>query len=170
MNTKDNARSKNTEKILEETYLYLISKHPQRPVNVVELCAKAKVNRATFYAHYTDMLQLQEEIEKRIAKEVIELLKDPELGENIMTESRMTMILKYIKKNKNFYNSWYRSDRDESPLMINRILKNDTSELGLYRVLYCRAGINAIIKSWLENSCNLEEAHLAQIIVSLSKY
>lgn len=102
MNTANNARSRNTEKMLEETYLYLLSSHPKRPVNIVELCNKAKVNRATFYSHYTDILQLQEKIEQRMTENLTELFTDPALGKSIMTGSRMTMVLESIKKNKAF--------------------------------------------------------------------
>ncbi|MCR4677112.1 MAG: TetR family transcriptional regulator C-terminal domain-containing protein [Sphaerochaetaceae bacterium] len=168
MNTINNARSRNTERLLEETYLYLLSKHPKRPVNVVEICTKAKVNRATFYAHYTDILNLQEKIEQRMAKEIKDLLIDPALGESIMTEKRMTVILESIKKNKSFYDAWYRSGRNESPSMINRFIKAESNKYGKYHVLYCKAGINALIKNWLNDNCEAECAEMASIIISLS--
>lgn len=169
MNTSNNARSRNTEKLLEETYLYLISRHPERPVNVVEICTRANVNRATFYAHYTDILHLQEKIESEMVQEMKDLFRNPELGENIMTVSRMTMVLQSIKKHKAFYDAWYKSGRDEGPSLVNRFMSTENTPEARYNAMYCKAGINAIIKDWLKHNCDTNPAQLASIIIGLSK-
>ena len=39
-------------------------------ITVKELCEQANVNRATFYAHYRDLFDLHEEIERERAREL----------------------------------------------------------------------------------------------------
>lgn len=52
--------------------------------------------------------------------------------------------------------------------MIIHFLKEEKTGNSKYRFLYCKAGINAIIKDWLENNCNMQTDALALLITDLS--
>ncbi|MCR4675936.1 MAG: TetR/AcrR family transcriptional regulator [Sphaerochaetaceae bacterium] len=166
MNTANNARSQNTEKLLKETYNRLIGRHPGRNVNIVELCTRAGVNRATFYAHFSGIEELQRTIESDMASEVIHILRNPELGDTIMTEGKMKMVLEAIKKNRPFYTAWYKSSRDEGPSLIDGFILS--SKKSNYSFIVCKAGVNALIKNWLAKDCSTDTATLASVIIRFS--
>lgn len=53
-----------TKKMIHSAYLKLLQKHPRNPVNVAELCREAEISRGTFYLHYVDILELEQEIQE----------------------------------------------------------------------------------------------------------
>ena len=52
-----------TKKLLRNALLTLLNEKPLRNITVKELCARAQLNRGTFYAHYRDVYDLMEQIE-----------------------------------------------------------------------------------------------------------
>ena len=60
---KNDARVRYTQKVLKDSLLQLLEKKPINKITVKEVCELAELNRATFYAHYTDCLDLLESIE-----------------------------------------------------------------------------------------------------------
>ena len=60
---KIDARVRYTQKVLKESFLKLLEEKPVNKITVKEVCELAELNRATFYAHYTDCFALLESIE-----------------------------------------------------------------------------------------------------------
>ena len=56
----------NTRKRLRRTFARLMSEKPIQNITVAELCARAEINRSTFYAHYSDIYDLQQKLEQEI--------------------------------------------------------------------------------------------------------
>lgn len=167
MNTVYNARSRNTERNLEEAYLELLKANHNKQVSVMELCRKVHVNRATFYAHYSDVFDLQERIEKRISAEVSAIFKDPELGEMVFNQKKFKAVLEYVKENRLFYQVWFSSGRMDDPrvLMLHFNNSNMTDER-LYKVLYHKAGLNAVIRQWVSTGC---EKPIGEVVLTVSE-
>ena len=63
---KTDARVRYTKRILKEVFLQLLAEKPVNKVTVKEVCERAEVNRATFYAHYSDCFELLESIEDEL--------------------------------------------------------------------------------------------------------
>ena len=63
MNTKNNSRARKTRERLKEALLRLLARRDIVDVTVSRLCQEAGVNRSTFYAHYTDLHDLLQQIE-----------------------------------------------------------------------------------------------------------
>lgn len=59
---KTDARVRYTQKVLKDSLLRLLEKKPINKITVKEVCELAELNRATFYAHYTDCFALLESI------------------------------------------------------------------------------------------------------------
>ena len=55
---KNDARVRYTQKVLKDSLLQLLEKKPINKITVKEVCELAELNRATFYAHYTDCLDV----------------------------------------------------------------------------------------------------------------
>ena len=67
---KENQRVVVTKRMLKEALLSLLENKNIEKVNVTELCRKAGINRATFYAHYQTPHDVLMEIELDIAREL----------------------------------------------------------------------------------------------------
>ncbi len=63
---RNDARVRYTQKILKESFLKLLKEKPVNKITVKEVCELAGLNRATFYAHYSDCFDLMEKIEQEL--------------------------------------------------------------------------------------------------------
>lgn len=68
-------RVQTTKKLLRDALLTLLNEKPLRSITVKELCAHAKLNRGTFYAHYRDVYDLMEQIEAEMRADFIAVLE-----------------------------------------------------------------------------------------------
>jgi len=57
---KMDARKRYTQMVLKQSFLKLLKEKPVNRITVKEVCALAQLNRATFYAHYSDCFALME--------------------------------------------------------------------------------------------------------------
>ena len=55
-----------TKSMIKSAFLDLLSKKNVRHITVRELCEKAQINRATFYAHYMDIYDLKQQLENEL--------------------------------------------------------------------------------------------------------
>ena len=63
---KIDARKRYTQMVLKQSFLTLLKEKPVNKITVKEVCALAQLNRATFYAHYSDCFALMESIENEL--------------------------------------------------------------------------------------------------------
>ena len=63
---KMDARKRYTQMVLKQSFLKLLKEKPVNRITVKEVCALAQLNRATFYAHYSDCFALMESIENSL--------------------------------------------------------------------------------------------------------
>ena len=63
---KMDARKRYTQMVLKQSFLKLLKEKPVNKITVKEVCALAQLNRATFYAHYSDCFALMESIENEL--------------------------------------------------------------------------------------------------------
>ena len=66
---KSDARVRYTKRVLKEAFLTLLKEKPVTRITVREVCDLADVNRSTFYTHYHDCFDLQENIENELLEE-----------------------------------------------------------------------------------------------------
>lgn len=94
---QEDQRVRITKKIIKESFLKLVLEKPIYKISIRELCDQAQISRGTFYLHYEDIYQLQDEIEDTLMKELVERVhtlkeKDYEHYEN----SVMTVIFQCL--------------------------------------------------------------------------
>ena len=63
---RSDARVRYTQRVLKESFLSLLMEKPVNKLTVKEVCESAELNRATFYAHYSDCFALMESIEQEL--------------------------------------------------------------------------------------------------------
>ena len=90
-----------TKMLIRRAFTDLLSRKPIQSISVKELCALAGINRGTFYAHYTDIYDLQEKLEDEMTLDFQKAL-DPLLhsGKEKPTPFAITAgIFKCLKEN-----------------------------------------------------------------------
>ena len=102
----------NTALLMNTALIELLNKKEYEFITIKEICAKAGVNRSTFYLHYNNIDDLLREcIEnqnkqfckcfKENAKEFIKKINFCEIDElNLITPQYLTPYLNFIKENK----------------------------------------------------------------------
>lgn len=72
-----NQRVAMTKRLLKESLLELLEDYSISHITVVMLCAKAGVNRSTFYAHYSSPHDVLREIGHEATEEIERFVQDP---------------------------------------------------------------------------------------------
>ena len=62
MNIRNNQRFRDMDKKLKTTFLDLLNTMEFEKITVKIICEKAQVNRSTFYAHYSDIYEIMEQM------------------------------------------------------------------------------------------------------------
>ena len=167
MNTPNNKRKRDSQEKIEKTFLQLIQKKNITEISVSTICEIAKLNRSTFYANYIDVYDLVEKVKTRMADEFAEF----QISQN--SEQNPTGYLnmfKHIKENQIFFKTYFKlEDISLSPItqynieMANTFYNNEHID---YHIAFFRAGLNAIIKKWLNNDCKESPEEMVEIITS----
>lgn len=74
MAAKQDHRVRLTKMMLRSGFLDLLKEKPLPKITVKELCEQVGVNRATFYAHYRDLYDLSDEIERELSQMIMRSL------------------------------------------------------------------------------------------------
>ena len=72
---KTDARIRYTQSVLKQVLLSFLKEKPINRITVKEVCERAELNRATFYAHYSDCFALLESIEEDLLEAFQQSLK-----------------------------------------------------------------------------------------------
>ncbi len=64
-------RIKKTKRSIIDAFLELRAKKPLEKITVKELCERAEINKSTFYCHYTDIFDLQDQLETEVITPII---------------------------------------------------------------------------------------------------
>ena len=168
MNKTNNKRKKESQQKIEEIFIDLIQMKQINEITVTDLCKKAKLNRSTFYANYIDIYDLANKIREKLELEVKEFFKEE--MEKQYNSNNFLKLFYHIKSNQKLYKTYFKLDMDKS----NSINEYDYN---LYKYFYndkyidyhtnfFKAGLNAILKMWLDNGCKESPEEINKIIIS----
>ena len=71
-------RIKKTRRSIIDAFLELRTKKSLEKITVKELCERAEINKSTFYCHYTDIYDLQNQLETEVITAIINGISTPE--------------------------------------------------------------------------------------------
>ena len=167
MNIPNNNKRKKSQEQIEKIFLQLIQKKNIEDISVSTICDMAKLNRSTFYSNYIDIYDLAEKVKIQMAKE----FGDFQISKNSKPDSDgyLTMF-KYIKENQIFFKTYFKLESicPDVPLQYHAELAEkyyDNKHID-YHMEFFRAGLNAIIKKWLNNDCKETPEEINEIITS----
>jgi AcrR family transcriptional regulator len=168
MNTPNNKRRRESQDRIETAFVRLLVKRNIKQIKIAAICHEAGVNRSTFYANYENIDDLVEKIGKRIEAEFAELYRDEvEQGYN---SNDFLKLFRHIKENHLFYKVFFDLGLDAN-ITITQYDYNLTKKLFDdkfvdYHIEFFRAGLNAILKKWLENGCEETPEEIFSILQS----
>ncbi len=101
---REDQRVRLTKQMLQGAFLSLLAQKPVQNITVKELCDAAGVNRSTFYLHYKDIYDLQEQMESAMLHELLALLAaNPVIAASTTpeaTSSFINAIFSFVDKNR----------------------------------------------------------------------
>lgn len=173
MNTHNNKKRKASQDKIERIFVELIQTKEINEISVTDICKKANINRTTFYSNYIDIYDLAEKIKNKLANDVLNVYDEER---KIKEHSYNFLKLFYhIKENQLFYKTYFKLDLgnfndylliDEKEI-VKWYGKNFDSDNELdYHITFFKAGLNAVLKKWLNNGCQETPEEIDKIIKS----
>lgn len=99
--TKSDHRTRVTKMLIRKAFTEQLKNKPVQNISIKELCESAGINRGTFYAHYSDIYELREQIEEEMTRDFLKAL-EPLLdvhGDEITPIRVTTAIFQCLKEN-----------------------------------------------------------------------
>lgn len=122
-NTED-LRVIKTRKLIKDTFFTMRETMPLEKIHVRELCKKAMINKSTFYNHYRDIYDLNEQLEKEAITEFLSRFQERDmLLEN--PEQFLTRIPKTFDDNLSLLLPLFRDRFDAAFYEIERQLRKE---------------------------------------------
>ena len=167
MNIANNKRKKESQNKIEKVFIQLIQRKNISEISVSTICKKAGLNRSTFYANYIDVYDLVEKVKNKMADEFAEFHISNKSQQN---PSGYLNMFKYIKENQIFFKTYFKLENISlTPITTYHIElaeKYYNNKHIDYHIEFFKAGLNAIIKKWLNNDCKESPEEMVEIITS----
>lgn len=178
MNTKNNQRYLDTEKLIQDTLLSLAQEKEIHKVTVRAICETAHINRSSFYLHYQDIHDLIFKMGRKMMKEVGEMMKGHgNVIDFFLTSDSMAQLIGYVKEHHTFFDIYlthYTAEASESfsllwesaakPYMREHCSTIDEDEMW-YLFSFFKAGFISILSQWLHRGCPETPERLTEIIL-----
>ena len=167
MNKQNNKKRKKSQEQIEKIFLQLIQKRNIDELSVSMICEIAKLNRSTFYANYIDIYDLAEKIKENMELEFAKF----QLSNNAKQDfDGYLNMFRYIKENQIFFKTYFKleeiSMNPPTQYRIELAEKYYDNKFIDYHIEFFRAGLNAIIKKWLNSGCKETPEEINEIIIS----
>ena len=167
MNTPNNKRKKESQEKIEKTFLKLIQKKNIEEISVSDICKITNLNRSTFYSNYMDIYDLVDKVKKRMEDEFADIQYSKNSKQNY--EGYLNLF-NYIKENQIFFKTYFRlesiSKTEATTFNLSFAEKYYNNKYIDYHIEFFRAGLNAIIKKWLDNNCKESPEEMTEILTS----
>ena len=156
MNKPNNKRRKESQEKIEKAFIELIQTRNVEEVTVTDICNLTHLNRSTFYANYLDIYDLVDKIKIKMVKNFFDIYKDE--ATNQYHSYDFLKLFYHIKANQLFYKTYFKLNFD----LTDSVKYIDSKEVERcnvdsknidYHIEFFKAGLNAIIKKWLNSGC-----------------
>lgn len=171
----DNRRVRMTKRMLKEALLELLEHKPLEKVTVTQVCARADVNRSTFYAYYESVEQLLREIEDEVLED-FPVLPETEVGD---ADARFLEVLEHffdqVKEQQRLFRVLFIQRESSSRRLINAVMeqyvsapRSEDGVLKRYAYTYCVNGVTGILREWICGDFPVSAGEVAKIVLHMS--
>lgn len=186
---KNESKYFNTALKMNDALISLLNKKSFEYITVTDICHIAKINRSTFYLHYTNTSDLLNEVIERLNDSFNNYMKIKEIDFSITKKSKLSELylinddflipyLNFIKENKNIYKvvktnpNTFRTNKTYENLftfvftpILNRFGLD--SKWHKYMMDFFISGISSIIIDWVNDDCKIEIEEISKFIQGL---
>ena len=180
MNVKNNRLLRETdEKIIRTVYQMMTQEHrPVSKITVREICEKTGIHRSTFYAHYQDVYDLVEKVEKAMSRQLTETFFR-KLDEKASARDCFSELFSFIREHREFY-LYYLSESSQYGVLQLAwdIIRDRTSDANIdlesfgadtpeemeYHSAFFLTGMTAVVRMWLQKGCPEEPGMLYDLL------
>ncbi len=169
MNTKNNKKYQETEKLICHTFIDLLGSYDFDDINVSVLCKNAGVTRATFYSHFGEINHFYDVVAENLLKELAiedqEIFKNCKMHDDIYHDT-MISFFKHILRYRAFYNVYVEKVHQLPFFTVYSAYTNkeglqayakqngiNTKKKAIYLSAFHYTGLTAMIRVWLESDC-----------------
>ena len=167
MNIPNNKKRKASVEKIEKTFVQLIQKKNIEEISVSTICELSGLNRSTFYSNYIDIYDLAEKVKKQMEEEFAEI----QLSNNAKQDyDGYLNMFRYIKENQIFFKTYFKLESITmsfpTEYHVELAEKYYDNKFIDYHIEFFRAGLNAVIKKWLNSDCKESPEEINDIITS----
>ncbi len=177
---KENRKVRYSKMVLKESLIKLMKQKPISRITITEICEEADLNRATFYAHYTDQYELLKQIEQELVDDINQYLADYSFREKGSESFElMEQIFEYIKENSEVCSVLLSENGDKNfqkdvlAIVKHQCITEWTSntvnkDIAEYIYDYATNGSLGIILKWIQEGMVRSTGEMAEIIIKLT--
>lgn len=173
---EENRRVKMTKRMIKDALLELLEQEPLSKISVTDLCKLADVNRATFYAYYSDTQALLREIEDDAMESfpVPKHTKSYYMADDLMRSH--AEFFQAIRENARVFRVlMVRTDGDDFTQRVISFLmekyyrhsEGDKSLLIRYEYVFATYGCIGLLKEWVRTNFPISAHKFAEIVVQM---
>ena len=166
MNTPNNKRRRESQRKMENVFVQLLQDREIAKVSVTDICKLAGVNRTTFYANYQDVYALADAVLRRLEEEVLGLYQKE--WEQQRSTHDFLRLFHHIRDNQLFYKTYFKLNKDGQLQAIGYDVREAAAFYGMqhidYHIEFFGAGLNAVIRKWLNGGCKETPEEINAII------
>ena len=180
MNVKNNRLLRETdEKIIRAVYAMMTQEHrPIGKITVREICERTGIHRSTFYAHYRDVFDLVDKVEKNMSRQLTETFFR-KLDENASARDCFTELITFILEHRDFYLYYLTESKQYGILQLAwdpireraGSIDADPTRFGActqeemeYHGVFFLVGMTAVVRMWLQKGCRETPADLYNLL------
>ena len=167
---KENQRIRLTKKLLKDALVDLLITTPLRHITITEICARAEINRTTFYKYYASEYDLYADIENdffAILRENIENT-DMESLEKLLTliqtHRKIAAALISNSSEENFSQRIFSLPELTRNLNFQKIEKSENKE---EIFLFIFSGAYAVIKRWFNMGFDRTPKGMSELLINM---
>lgn len=179
MDHNNDRRVRRTKRSLRMALTKLLAQKDIKDITVKEVTELADVNRGTFYLHYTDIYDLNKQIQDSIIKEFDEILShfspEPGVFNNVIAEafkfiadnSDMCILLTGKNSDSAFLNNLKEIGRVKSLNVWNKMCPSINTELLDYYYAYSSAGFVGLLDKWMSDGMKKTPEEMSVLALKL---
>lgn len=179
---KIDRRVKYTKMVIKDSLVKHLKQKPITKITVKEICEDADINRATFYAHYSDQYDLLRQIQNEVIHDINRYLQNYDFKDiNLVPVEVIERIIGYIEENAALFDLFLNSNGDMKfqqevikiigeqhfiPMIETDSLNKEDVE---YIFGFLASGAVGIIQMWLKDGMKKPANEIADLILKIAK-
>lgn len=179
MNKPNNKRSRDTdEAIVRAAFAVMLDgNRPISKITVREICEMAEINRSTFYAHYVDVYDLFDKVERQIAQMCADTLLTSITSGGL--QAAIEGLFAFVAGYREFYQLYFKEIGKMSHLIAlmlepfeNQIKQLKARDMGygvdnemLYHFHFFTVGLGALLSQWIKNGCKESPSQMYGVLL-----